>query len=126
MVRLHVLVIDSERLVAQPLRQAGHDVAVASTCEEGLAMAHAVLYDAIIVQAAPPESASLMAWAELRQHCGQTPILLIVGRDAVESRVDGLNAGADGCISVPFALPELLARLRALVRRTHIAEPSGA
>ena len=120
--RMRLLVVRAEQWVAQPLRQAGHDVAVASSCEEALAMAHTDLYDAIVLGSARSESAGLTACSELRRSCARTPILLIVARDGPENRIDGLDAGADDCISEPCAFPELLARLRALVRRAAVAD----
>ena len=119
---MRVLVVDAEGLVAQPLGRAGHDVAVAPSREEALAMAHMAFYDAIVLGAATSESAGLTACSDLRRGCPRIPILLIVARDTPENRIDGLDAGADDCISAPCAFPELLARLRAIVRRAAVAD----
>ena len=101
---MRVLVLEATRLLAGPLEQAGCEVAVACSCAEAVTLA---------------------ACSDLRRCCGRTPILLIVERDAPERRVEGLEAGADDCVSAPLALPELMARLRALVRRTQLPRPLG-
>lgn len=80
-------------------------------------MVEAGSFDAILLGGAGPEAASLSVCVDLRRTGARTPILLLVARDAAETRVEGLDAGADDCIAVSCPFDELLARLRALVRR---------
>jgi DNA-binding response OmpR family regulator len=114
---VRVLLVGNECVVARLLGQAGHEVAVASSPDQARGMLEAGLFDAILLGAGGPETASLSVCGELRRTATRTPILLLVARDAAETRVQGLDAGADDCIAVSSPVDELLARLRALVRR---------
>src|SRR5262249_12982841 len=84
---------------------------------EGLQFAEAVAYDAIILDIMLPGKDGLAVCRELRHHGMNAPILLLTARDAVQDRVRGLDSGADDYLVKPFAMSELLARLRALLRR---------
>ena len=118
---MKILVVEDDRKVAgfieQGLREEGYAVDVAKDGEEGVMMAHINQYDAILLDLMLPKKNGLQVAAELRGEGRTTPILMLTARDATEDIVRGLNAGADDYLSKPFKFDELLARLRALVRR---------
>ncbi len=124
---MRVLVVEDEgRLaasVAKGLRQAAHAVDLADT----LVMARAKLaqgsYDAVVLDVMLPDGSGFDLARELRTAGQRVPILMLTARDAVEDRVRGLDHGADDYLVKPFALEELLARLRALARRTPELRP---
>jgi DNA-binding response OmpR family regulator len=105
------------RLVQRGLTEAGHDVEVAHDGAEGLARAESGGYDLIVLDVMLPGLDGLEVCRRLRQRRVRTPILMLTARDAVGDRVRGLDAGADDYLVKPFALEELLARVRALSRR---------
>lgn len=116
-----VLVVDDERAVRESLdralRLSGYDVVLA---RDGLDALRAVADDqpdAIVLDIGMPGPDGLAVTRRLRQDGSELPILMLTARDAVDDRVAGLDAGADDYLVKPFALPELLARLRALLRR---------
>ncbi len=115
---VNVLLVENEELMAQPLRQAGHHVTVVSSSKAARRLLASVAFDVVLLGGIRPDAARLSACGELRRGSAATPILLLVGRDAAETRVEGLDAGADDCVSLSCPLDELLARLRALVRRS--------
>jgi two-component system OmpR family response regulator len=108
---------DIRGAVAQALREEGHAADEAADGEEGLFKATAWEYDAIVLDLMLPR---LDGWAVLSRlrKTHPTPVLLLTARDAISDRVRGLDDGADDYLVKPFALHELLARLRALVRRS--------
>lgn len=118
---MRVLVVEDEssiaRFICQGLREAGYAVDVASDGQEGLNYALAVPYDVLILDILLPKMDGLRLLRELRERGVRTPILLLTARDTVEDRVQGLDSGADDYLVKPFAFPELLARVRALLRR---------
>src|SRR5438874_2264914 len=123
-----LLVEDDHRLnksLKMSLVDEGYAVDSAFDGEEGEAFAQTVAYDAIILDILLPRKDGIAVCRFLRLHKINTPILLLTARDAVEDRVHGLDSGADDYLVKPFALHELLARLRALLRR-NIAQKSGA
>ena len=85
--------------------------------EEGLAAATSKLYDVIVLDIMLPRLDGFELTRRLREHSVETPILILTARDAVDDRVAGLEAGADDYLVKPFALREVIARLRALTRR---------
>jgi heavy metal response regulator len=105
------------QFVRQGLSEAGYAVDVACDGEEGLDYALAAEYDAAVLDILLPKMDGLRLLRELRRRNIRTPVLLLTARDAVEDRVAGLDAGADDYLVKPFAFPELLARIRALLRR---------
>lgn len=118
---MRVLVIEDEpdllHVLVQSLREEGYAVDQAVEGNDGLFKAGSWDYDAVILDLMLP---GLDGWAvlqQLRQH-KRTPVLILTARDTVTDRVRGLDAGADDYLVKPFALTELLARLRALIRRT--------
>jgi DNA-binding response OmpR family regulator len=118
---MRILVVEDEPGIAlfirQGLSEAGYAVDVAGDGEEGLDYALAAEYDAIVLDILLPRMDGLDLLRELRDRGMMTPVLLLTARDAVEDRVQGLDAGADDYLVKPFAFSELLARIRALLRR---------
>jgi two-component system response regulator MprA len=121
-----LLVVDDDRAVRESLRRAltleGYDVDLAIDGAEGLART-AAGPDAIVLDVAMPEIDGLAMCRRLRATGNHVPVLMLTAREAVSDRVAGLDAGADDYLVKPFALEELLARLRALLRRTESAAP---
>jgi DNA-binding response OmpR family regulator len=118
---MRVLVVEDERKLAQVLSsalQAEHyDVVVAATGEDGFSRAHSEPFDLIVLDLMLPGRNGLEILQTLRQRYVETPVLILTARDGVDDRVLGLDLGADDYLVKPFALPELLARIRALLRR---------
>jgi DNA-binding response OmpR family regulator len=107
------------RAVRQGLEEAGYAVDAATDGEAGLAYAEATAYDAIVLDVMLPKLDGLAVLQRLRRRGAATPVLVLTARDGVEDRVKGLDLGADDYLVKPFAFAELLARLRALVRRRY-------
>jgi two-component system response regulator MprA len=124
---VRVLVVDDEPGVRQALERAlaveRYAVTTARTGREALDAVSETAFDAIVLDVAMPELDGLETCRRLRRAGDRTPVLMLTARDAVDDRVAGLDAGADDYLVKPFALRELQARLRALVRRTEPAEP---
>lgn len=118
---MRVLVVEDEAAVAkfiqQGLTEAGYAVDVASDGQEALDYASAAQYDIIVLDIMLPKIDGLSVLRKLRDTGTQASVLLLTARDAVEDRVEGLDTGADDYLVKPFAFPELLARIRALLRR---------
>ncbi len=118
---MRILVVDDDRAVRDSLRRSlqfnGYEVETAADGAEALARVPAARPDAIVMDVMMPRLDGLEATRALRAAGSQLPILVLTARDAVGDRVDGLDAGADDYLTKPFALEELLARLRALTRR---------
>ncbi len=119
--RPRVLVVDDDRAVRESLRRSlefnGYDVSLASDGAEALAGIGAAAPDVVIMDVMMPRLDGLEATRAMRTAGHDLPILVLTARDAVGDRVEGLDAGADDYLTKPFALAELLARLRALLRR---------
>jgi two-component system, OmpR family, response regulator MprA len=119
--RARLLVVDDERAVRDALRRAfrleGYDVTLAGDGEEALASLTASEPDAVILDVLMPGVDGLVVCRRLRERGSRVPVLMLTARDAVGDRVAGLDAGADDYVVKPFALEELLARVRALLRR---------
>jgi two-component system, OmpR family, response regulator MprA len=120
---MRVLVVDDEPAVRSALERAlrlhGFEVSLAEDGEEGLAAVEADSPDAVVLDVLMPRLDGIAACRRLRAQGDRTPVLMLTARDAVADRVTGLDAGADDYLVKPFALEELLARLRALVRRSN-------
>src|SRR5215211_7055563 len=112
-----LVVEDDPRVAQRGLAEAGHQVEVAPDGTAGLARAEAGDHDLIVLDVLLPGLDGLEVCRRLRQQRVQTPILMLTARDGVPDRVRGLDAGADDYLAKPFALEELLARVRALSRR---------
>jgi len=119
---MHILVVDDDRAVreslARSLHYSGYEVDTAEDGVEALAKLSSMRPDAVIMDVMMPRLDGLEATRMLRVNGNDVPILVLTARDAVGDRVDGLDAGADDYMVKPFALDELLARLRALTRRS--------
>jgi two-component system response regulator MprA len=120
---MKVMVVDDERAVRESLRRAleleGYEVELAEDGDDALArLAGASTPDALILDVLMPTVDGLEVCRRLRRDGNTVPVLMLTARTEVESRVAGLDAGADDYLPKPFALEELLARLRALLRRT--------
>jgi two-component system, OmpR family, response regulator MprA len=117
-----VMVVDDEPGVRAALQRAlrveRYDVEVAGDGAEALALLAARSPDAIVLDVGMPQIDGLEVCRRLRATGDRTPVLMLTARDAVDDRVEGLDAGADDYLVKPFALRELQARLRALLRRT--------
>jgi two-component system, OmpR family, response regulator MprA len=115
------LVVDDDKAVRESLRRSlefnGYEVALASDGAEALAVIAATAPDVVIMDVMMPRLNGIEATRALRSAGNDVPILVLTARDAVGDRVEGLDAGADDYLTKPFALLELLARLRALLRR---------
>ncbi|HNM98039.1 MAG TPA: response regulator transcription factor [Marmoricola sp.] len=122
----HVLVVDDDRAVRESLRRSlefnGYRVSVASDGAEALAGIGAIAPDVVVMDVMMPRLDGLETTRALRGVGNDVPILVLTARDAVGERVEGLDAGADDYLTKPFALEELLARLRALLRRNLTAD----
>ena len=124
---MRVLIVEDEpkmaALVARALREDGHAADVAATGEDAVWMTHAVPYDAVVLDVMLPGLDGFEVLRRLRADKIWTPVLMLTARDAVGDRVGGLDAGADDYLTKPFSFPELLARLRAIVRRGPVERP---
>jgi two-component system response regulator MprA len=118
---MRVLVVDDDSAVRRSLSTAlgrdGYEVLAADGGNAALAHLVAASVDAIVLDVAMPEPNGLEVCRRLRSRGDRTPILMLTARDLVDDRVAGLDAGADDYLVKPFALAELRARLRALLRR---------
>jgi len=117
-----ILVVEDESKVARAIREGlerqGHQVVIAPTGEEGFFLVNAEEFDLVILDLMLPGRDGLQVLSTLRKRGLETRVLILTARDAIEDRVQGLDKGADDYLVKPFAFPELLARVRALLRRT--------
>jgi two-component system response regulator MprA len=122
-----LLVVDDDRAVRESLRRAltleGYEVDLAEDGADGLARVAGASPDAIVLDVAMPVVDGIEMCRRLRDDGASLPILMLTARESVTDRVAGLDAGADDYLAKPFALEELLARLRALLRRSDGAAP---
>jgi two-component system, OmpR family, response regulator MprA len=118
---MQILIVDDEPAVLSSLSRAlhlkGYRIGTAADGGEALALARDARYDAVVLDVMMPGIDGLEVCRRLRHAGDDTPILMLTARDAIGDRVAGLDAGADDYLVKPFALEELLARLRALLRR---------
>lgn len=118
---MRILVVEDEpdlrSGLVRALRDEGYAVDAADNGEDGLFNAESVDYDAIVLDVMMPKLDGWQVLARLRKQ-KKTPVLMLTARDQSRDRVKGLDTGADDYVVKPFDLPELLARLRALIRRT--------
>jgi DNA-binding response OmpR family regulator len=118
---MRILLVEDERkvasFIARALRENSYAVDVAETGEKALELCTDSSYDAILLDIRLPGLSGVEVCRELRQQGVEAPVLMLTARTLVEQRVEGLDAGADDYLTKPFALAELLARVRALVRR---------
>jgi DNA-binding response OmpR family regulator len=121
MAAMRVLVVEDEKKVAAFVKRAlqaeGFAVDAVHNGEEGLSLALTTPYDVIVLDIMLPGRDGLSILRELRNKSVPTPVMLLSARGQVDERIDGLNAGADDYLAKPYVLGELVARVRALVRR---------
>ena len=124
-----VLVVDDEPAVRRALERAlqleHHDVALAEDGEQALDALASHPADAVILDVMMPKLDGLEVCRRLRKSGDRTPVLMLTARDAIDDRVEGLDVGADDYLVKPFALRELQARLRALLRRSSDGATEG-
>jgi two-component system OmpR family response regulator len=125
---MRVLVVEDEvkmaGLIRRGLREEGMAADVAIKGEDALWMAAATAYDAVVLDVMLPGLDGFQTCRRLRDEGIWAPVLMLTARDAVEDRVAGLDGGADDYLTKPFSFVELLARLRALVRRGPVERPT--
>jgi DNA-binding response OmpR family regulator len=118
---MRILVVEDEHKLAGVLKRGleehGYAVDVAYDGEDGLELATAAPYDLIVLDIMLPKRDGISVCTQLRAQSVHTPVLMLTARDAVDDRVTGLDSGADDYLTKPFAFRELLARVRALLRR---------
>jgi heavy metal response regulator len=118
---MRILVVEDERRLAGIIRRGlleeGYAVDAVFDGEEAQYMAENTLYDLIILDIMLPKKDGIAVCRELRSRKINTPILMLTARDSIEDRVKGLDSGADDYLVKPFAFSELLARIRAVLRR---------
>jgi DNA-binding response OmpR family regulator len=118
---MRILLVEDERkvasFIARALRENTYAVDVAESGEKALQLGIDVPYDAILLDVRLPGMSGIELCRELRQRGIEAPVLMLTARGLVEQKVEGLDAGADDYLTKPFVLTELLARVRALVRR---------
>ena len=123
---MRVLVVEDERRLAGIIRRGlieeGYAVDVVYDGEEAQYMAETTTYDIIILDIMLPKKDGIAVCKDLRTKKVNTPILMLTARDSVEDRVKGLDSGADDYLIKPFAFSELLARIRALLRRESLSK----
>jgi len=125
---MRILVVEDQpkmaRLLDRALAEHGHTVQVATTGEDAVAFASMAAYDAVLLDVMLPDTDGFSVCRRLRRQEVWTPVLMLTARNAVHDRVAGLDAGADDYLAKPFSLEELLARLRAVVRRGATERPT--
>ena len=118
---MRILVVEDERklssFIKRGLREANYAVDVADNGDDGLFLAQSNPYDVIVLDVMLPGCDGIQVCRKLRQAHIDTPVLMLTARDDIEDKVSGLDAGADDYLTKPFSFPELLARIRALLRR---------
>ncbi len=119
---MRILVVEDEKKIAQLLRKGlsaeGFSIDYCADGEDGLALALSTPFDAIVLDVMLPGRDGLSVLRQLRDKKICTPVLLLTARGEVSERIEGLNLGADDYMAKPFSMDELVARLRALLRRT--------
>ena len=124
---MRVLIVEDEKKLAQALKESlEHEqffVDVAHTGEEGFFLVSEHRFDLVILDIMLPGRDGIEVLATFRKRDLQTPVIVLTAKDTIEDRVLGLDSGADDYLVKPFAVPELLARMRALLRRGRIENP---
>ncbi len=123
---MRILIVEDEHKVARALKEGlegeSYEVSVAHTGEEGFYLITVETFDLIVLDLLLPGRNGLEILQQLRKRGLDTPVLILTAKDAIEDRVTGLDTGADDYLVKPFAFPELLARIRALLRRGRVEQ----
>jgi two-component system, OmpR family, copper resistance phosphate regulon response regulator CusR len=118
---VRILVVEDDRKIAKALRKGleaeSHDVAIAHTGEDAFFLVNAHSFELVVLDIMLPGRCGIEILSAMRKRGLKIPVLIVTAKDAIEDRVQGLDAGADDYLVKPFALAELLARVRALLRR---------
>lgn len=126
---MDILLVEDERklaeAVAEGLQGEGYAVTVAPSGEDALSSVRRLHFDLVLLDVMLPRRSGLDLLADMRRTGLNVPVLILTSRDSIEDRVLGLDAGADDYLVKPFAFAELLARIRALMRRNLPASPSS-
>jgi two-component system copper resistance phosphate regulon response regulator CusR len=126
---MRVLLVEDDpriaRFVSQGLREQTYAVDVTADGEDALYKASINDYDAVILDVMIPGRDGFEVCRELRATGSNVPVIMLTARDAIQDRITGLDTGADDYLTKPFEVAELLARLRALLRRGHIVRPAA-
>ncbi|HEX8071115.1 MAG TPA: response regulator transcription factor [Pyrinomonadaceae bacterium] len=126
---MRVLLVEDDpriaRFVARGLREQAYAVDVTADGEDALYKASVNDYDAVILDVMIPGRDGFAVCRELRASGSNVPVLMLTARDAIQDRITGLDIGADDYLTKPFEVAELLARLRALLRRGHVVRPAS-
>jgi two-component system copper resistance phosphate regulon response regulator CusR len=126
---MRVLLVEDDpriaRFVSQGLREQTYAVDVTADGEDALYKASINDYDAVILDVMIPGRDGFEVCRELRAAGSNVPVIMLTARDAIEDRITGLDTGADDYLTKPFEVAELLARLRALLRRGHVVRPAA-
>ena len=126
---INVLVVDDEpvlaELVSMALRYEGWDIATAGDGATAISLARENPPDVVVLDVMLPDMSGLDVLHRLREQIPGLPLLLLTAKDSVEDRIAGLTAGGDDYVTKPFSLEEVVLRLRALLRRTGVANESG-
>lgn len=126
---MKILLVDDETELSDPLSrillQEGYEVDVADDGAAGMELALQNRYDLLILDWMLPHKSGLEICRAVRSHSLATPVLFLTAKDTIDDRVDGLDAGADDYLVKPFELRELLARVRALLRRSTLETPNS-
>ena len=119
--RVRILVVEDDRKIAKALRKGleaeSHDVAVAHSGEEAFFLVNSKSFELVVLDIMLPGRGGIEILSAMRKRGLKIPVLIVTAKDSIEDRVQGLDAGADDYLVKPFALAELLARVRALLRR---------
>jgi heavy metal response regulator len=126
---VRVLLVEDDpriaRFVAQGLREQSYAVDVTADGEDALYKASVNDYDAVVLDVMIPGRDGFEVCRELRASGSNVPVIMLTARDTIEDRITGLDTGADDYLTKPFEVAELLARLRALLRRGHVVRPTS-
>ena len=118
---MNILVVEDEKKIARAVSDAlaaeHYHVTVAGTGEEGFFLVNERTFDLVVLDLMLPGRSGLEVLRTLRKRGLETPVLVLTAKDSIEERVEGLDSGADDYVVKPFAVAELLARIRALLRR---------
>src|SRR3979409_1832079 len=126
---MRILLVEDDAVIASSLskglREQAYAVDVAMDGDAAVYQAAVNPYDAVVLAVVLPEGDGFAVCRELRRRGLTTPVLMLTARDAVRDRIEGLDTGADDYLTKPFEFGELLARLRALLRRRAALPPAG-